>query len=636
MFGRDRKWILMIASLVIVSLALGACGAPATPTAAPTAAPVAASPTPAAPATQPTTAPAQPTTAAAQPTTPPAATPTTAAPAVAAAGSCGSLKILYWQAATILNTHLSQGTKDFDAGRLIVEPLAAMGPDGNPIAILAAEIPTVANGGVAADLSTITWKLKQGVKWSDGSDFTADDVVFTYNYVHDPATASTDSNNYDNIKTIEAVDKNTVKITWKEPNPNYYEAFTSTYGNILQKKQFEPFIGAKAKDGPNLAPIGTGPFKVNQMKPGDVVTYDMNPNYRDIAKGKPCFKDVTFKGGGDAASAAKAVFQTGEADYGWNLQVEAAVLVPMANAADSKGILAAVTSPNLERILINETNPDPALGDKRSEPVDQGGQPHPFLSDLNVRKALAMVINTTVMAQQLYGPAGDGTCIVLNTPPAVVSKNITCSKADDAAIAAANKLLDDAGWAKGGDGIRHKTVNGKDVRMHILYQTSVNSLRQKEQAFVKDAWSKIGVETELKSVDAGVYFSSDEANPDTAAKLFADVEMYTNGSSTPDQAQYLEGWICKEVNTRTSKWSTNNPERWCNKDYDALYTQLTKESDPAKRAALSIQMQDMLVNNVVLIPLVARKSVSGYVKSLKGINISGWDSEMYNIADWTK
>jgi peptide/nickel transport system substrate-binding protein len=626
----------MIASLIIVSLALGACGAPATPTAAPTAAPVAASPTPAAPATQPTTAPAQPTTAAAQPTTPPAAPTATAAPAAKKAGDCGSLKILYWQAATILNTHLSQGTKDFDAGRLILEPLLAIDGTGTAVAVLAAEVPTVANNGVAKDFTSVTFKLKQGVKWSDGTDFTSDDVVFTYQYVADEKTAATTSQTVANIKTVEAPDKYTVKITWTEPNPNSYEAFTTGLGNIIQKKQFSPFIGVKSKDGPNLAPIGTGPFKVREMKPGDVVTYDMNPNYRDIDKGKPCFKDVTFKGGGDAASAAKAVFQTGETDYGWNLQVEASVLVPMSAAADSKGTLVAATSPNLERLLLNRTSVDPALGDKRGEPVDKGGKAHPFLSDLNVRKALAMVINTQVMAQQLYGPAGDGTCIILNTPAVLVSKNITCSKADDAAIAGANKLLDDAGWVKGGDGVRHKTVDGKDVKMHIVYQTTVNSLRQKEQAFVKDAWSKIGVETELKSVDAGVFFSSDEANPDTAAKFFTDVEMFTNGAESPDPTNYLRAWTCAEIKTKDAKWSGNNTERACNKAYDDLFTQLTKETDSAKRAALSIQLQDILVNDVVVIPLVARKNVSGYAKTLKGIAISGWDSEMWNIADWSR
>src|SRR5919202_2082306 len=123
----------------------------------------------------------------AAPTTPPNPA---AKPAAGGRGAGGQLKILYWQAPTILNTHLSQGTKDYDAGRLVLEPLAAWGPDGKPVPVLAADIPTIDNGGVSRDQKSITWKLKPGLKWSDGSAVTSDDVAFTYQYVADPKTAS--------------------------------------------------------------------------------------------------------------------------------------------------------------------------------------------------------------------------------------------------------------------------------------------------------------------------------------------------------------------------------------------------------------------------------------------------------------
>ena len=246
-----------------------------------------------------------------------------------------------------------------------------------------------------------------------------------------------------------------------------------------------------------------------------------------------------------------------------------------------------LVSASVERIQLNFANPDPALGDKRSEP----DQPHPFLTDLNVRKALQMVINTTEMAKQLYGPAGDGTCLVLNAPPNLVSKNITCSKADDAAVAAANKLLDDAGWTKGSDGIRHKTVNGKDVKMNIVYQTTVNALRQKEQAFVKDAWSKIGVSVELKSVQAGVFFSSDEANPDTAAKFWTDIEMFTNGPDSTDPTNYLRGWTCAEIKTKAAKWSGNNYERG-GQDFAYPFERMHTHSFPIEQAELCCGADD--------------------------------------------
>ena len=561
-------------------------------------------------------------------TTPPAATGTAAATVAAQRGAGGDLKILYWQAVTILNSHLAQGTKDFDGSRLVLEPLAHMGPDGKPVAALAAEVPTVANGGVSSDFTTVTWKLKPNVKWSDGTEFTSADVVFTYNFIKDEKTAATTANIAEGVKSVTAVDKLTVKVTYAETNPNFYQIFVSGLGNIIQEKQFKDYIGAKAKDAPgNQNPIGTGPYKVVQFKPDDVVTYTINDQYRDA--NKPYFKTVTFKGGGDATSAARAVFQTGESDYSWNLQVEATILNPMIQAGDSKAVFVSAVSPNVERILINRTNPDPALGAKRGEP----DQPHPFLADLKVRQALAMAIDRKPIAD-LYGGglAGEATCNIVTGVPEYTSPNTASASICKFDLAGANKLLDEAGWPKGADGIRAK--GGK--QMSIIYQTTVNPLRQKEQAIVKDGWEKLGIKVELKSVAAGTFFSSGES-PDTAAKFFSDVEMFTNGAESPDPTNYLSGWTSSEIKTSAGKWSGNNYERWSNKSFDEMHAALKKETDPAKRRDLIIKLNDLLVTDVVIIPLVARKSpVSGVSKQLKGIKANPWDSEMWNIADWTK
>src|SRR5205807_9410441 len=77
-------------------------------------------------------------------------------------GGGGALKVLWWQGATLLNPHFAVGTKDQDATRIFYEPLAAWDPDGDPYAVLATEIPTRANGGLAADGMSVTWKLKRG------------------------------------------------------------------------------------------------------------------------------------------------------------------------------------------------------------------------------------------------------------------------------------------------------------------------------------------------------------------------------------------------------------------------------------------------------------------------------------------
>jgi len=464
------------------------------------------------------------------------------------------------------------------------------------------------------------------VKWSDGTPFTADDVVFTWQYIANPDVASSDTQTVDGVDKVEAIDAHTVKVTYKAPNPYPYQIFTSQYGNILQKAQFQTYLGANAKDAPgNLAPIGTGPYKVVDFKPGDVVTYTVNDNYRDPSK--PYFHDVQIKGGGDATSAARAVFQTGEADYGWNLQVEAQVLNQLSQGGKAK--LMTAPSSNVERLLLNFSNPSPDLGDQRGEPDTK----HPFFTDLNVRKAFAMAVDRKSIAQQLYGPAGDATCNIITSPPAVVSKNTDSMDVCQNDIDKANQLLDQAGWAKGSDGIRQKD----GVRMHVVFQTTVNSLRQKEQDIVKAGWEKLGVEVELKSVDAGVFFSSDAGNPDTAAHFFTDVEMYTNGASSPDQTQYVDLWTTEQIVSKANQWHGNNYNRWSNSDYDAIYNQLKTETDPNKRKDLIIKANDLLVGQVVIIPLVARtQPTDGIASDIQGDIPNPWDSVLWNVADWHK
>jgi peptide/nickel transport system substrate-binding protein len=541
------------------------------------------------------------------------------------------LRILYWQAPTILNFHQGQGTKDADAARLVLEPLAAVSPEGEFVPVLAAEIPTVENGGVASDFTSITWKLKEGVRWSDGSPFTADDVVFTWEYCADPATACSTANSFANIDTVEKVDDTTAKITYKAANPNPYEAFTSAAGYVLQKAQFGNCIGEKATTdsacvAANSAPIGTGPFKVTDFKPGDVVTYVKNENYRD-APAKPFFDEVEWKGGGDAPSAARAAFQTGDTDYAWNLQVEAPVLLALADDPNAKANLVTSNAGNVERIVINFSNPDPALDDLRAEP----DQPHPILSDLKVRQALAMAIDRKTMAEQLYGPAGTQTCQLIAWQPFMMPDAIygTCEPDIDGA----NALLDEAGWVRGADGIRAKD----GVRMKFTYNTSTNTLRQKEQALVKEAWDKLGIETELKNVDAGVFFSTDQGSPDTFGKFWNDVQMYTNGPTQPDPTTYLCDFASTEVANKANGWRGANNGRFQNVDYDALCEQLRSETDTAKRNEIVLAMNKILVDEVAVIPLVWRGSVSAVNKELQGIRMNGgWESEMWNIADWTK
>jgi peptide/nickel transport system substrate-binding protein len=117
----------------------------------------------------------------------------------ASSGGSDTLKLLYWQAPTILNPHLSQGLKDLNASRITYEPLASYDKTGKLIPFLAEEIPSLDNGGLARDGKSVIWKLKRGLKWSDGQPFTANDVVFTYKFLSNPSVAATSTGYYEAV-----------------------------------------------------------------------------------------------------------------------------------------------------------------------------------------------------------------------------------------------------------------------------------------------------------------------------------------------------------------------------------------------------------------------------------------------------
>ena len=550
-------------------------------------------------------------------------------------GSCGdsdgvheTLTLLFWQAPSIANPYLSGGNKDTEAAALVLEPLANYDENGELVPRLAASIPTVENGGVSDDMTTVTWMLKEGVLWSDGTPFTAEDAAFTYRYY-----CALPGGNCENepIEDVAAIDDLTLQITFRAPQSYPYNSFVGAGGVILQKAQFEDCLGEAARqcETENLYPIGTGPYKITDFQidvaggASDIV-YQINERFR--TPNQPFFSEVILKGGGSAIAAARAVLETGNADYAWNLQVEPDVLQSL--QASGRGTLVAAFASNVERLLVNFTNPDPDLGNIRSEWSAEDPNPHPFLSELDVRRALSLAINRDHVAEQLYGTTGEPTCNVVTAPLRYVSPhNDVCLDQD---IAAAKSLLDAAGWLPGPDGIRQKS----GVRLSILYQTSTNSVRQKTQELIQEWWQEIGVETELKDVDAGDFFGGDPDNPDTVGRFYADIQMYTSGPGIDPQG-YLRSWRTSEIASAENDWEGANVPRWFSLEYDDVYMELEDAPLGPGREDLIIELNDLLVENYVLIPLVNRATVSSAVSNrLKGVRLNAWDAELWNIHEW--
>ncbi|MDH2344619.1 peptide ABC transporter substrate-binding protein [Bradyrhizobium sp. SSUT77] len=533
------------------------------------------------------------------------------------AGGGGSLKILLWQAPTLLNPHFAIGTKDQIASRIFFEPLAGWDKDGNLIPCLAAEVPTKANGGLSADGMSVTWKLKQGVTWHDGKPFTADDVVFTWIYAADLATAAYSTGSYKDIK-VEKVDDHTVKVNFKSPTPFWADPFVGSVGQILPKHHFGDYAGAKSREAPgNLKPVGTGPYKFVEFKPGDLIRAERNADYH--VENQPHFDTLEVKGGGDAVSAARAVLQTGEYDYAWNLLVEEEVLKRM--EASGKGKVDVTPSGNVEFIILNTTDPWTEVDGERSSVKTK----HPTLSDPAVRRAINLLIDREAIQKFIYGRGGVATASFVNAPSQFKSGKLTYAFDVDKA----NKILDEAGWKKGADGIREK--DGKKLK--YVFQTSINAPRQKTQAIIKQACQKAGIEIELKSVTASVFFSSDVGNPDTYSKFYCDMEMYNTTQPQPDPERFLNQCVSWEIANKENKWLGRNISRWSAPEADKAYKAAQNELDPVKRAALLIKVDETFCEANVFLPLLSRNIVGAGGNNLMA-DISGWDVTTWNLASW--
>ncbi|MCF8484880.1 MAG: peptide ABC transporter substrate-binding protein [Rhodobacteraceae bacterium] len=543
--------------------------------------------------------------------------------AFAERGSDGNVKVLYSQAVSIMNAYLSSGTKDVEVGSLVLEPLAGFDEVGAVFPRLAAELPSFENGGISEDQTSITWKLKEGLLWADGTAFTADDVVFTAEYCMHPEGGCAQLAKYEGVKSVEAIDPLTVKVTFTGPKPNPFTAFVGSTAPILQKAQFANCLGAAAPTctDANFMPIGTGPFMVTDFKVNDSVELAANPNYRDPAK--PTFATLSVKGGGDAASAARAVMETGEFDYAWNTQINPELQAQMNSGGKGKFVSGFGTL--VERIEMNMTDPSPDLPEGERSTAKH---PHPILSDVRVRKALSMAIDRSLLVEVGYGEAGRATCNLVPAPAIYASPNTDCMMQD---MAGAKALLDEAGWMVGADGIREK--DGKKFKM--LYQTSVNPVRQDFQALIKGWWNELGVDVELKSVDAGVYFGGDPGSPDTFQKFYADAEMYANNFDGTDPEPYVAGYTCNKAPSPENQWQGENINRFCDPAYDAMVAELIQTRDEGARAALIIKMNEMLTKDTyTIIPLVDRGRLSAHSNTLGGVVLNVWDSEMWNAQDW--
>ena len=539
------------------------------------------------------------------------------------AGSGGEIILLQWQAPSQVNPLLSGGTKDALAGSLVIEPLALYDPDGTLVPRLVTEIPTLDNGGVAEDFTSITWKLRDDIMWSDGTPFTSDDVLFTHEYCSDEATGC--SVDFTIVESVTADDEFTVTVTYNDPQAFPYVYFVGYLHPIIQRAQFADCVGAAATacSDQNFAPVGTGPYVVTDLKPEDTATFELNPNYRGLSEGKPFFGNVTIKGGGDAEASARSVLEIGEADYAWNLQVAPEILEPMEAAGN--GTLVAGFAANVEHLNLNQTDPE---GDPPSE-----GSPHPILADNpELSRAISLAIDRDTLVSVGYGASGVPTCTMWPVGDQYSTNNDWCLTRN---VDEANQILDDLGYEDtDGDGVRE----ADGTPLEFSYVTSTNAVRQSNQEIIKANLEEVGIVVNLLNEDASLFFDGTCASDACIWKFFYDIEMFTNGTPVPNPVDYLGGWRTDEIPTSGTSWGGDNMPRMQSPEFDTLWAELSQldASDPSYLDGVK-QLQDLQIATGAVVPLIHRANVSAIKNDIQGFGtLNGWDSEYWNIEEWTR
>lgn len=545
-------------------------------------------------------------------------------------GAGGDLKLLQWQAPTHLMAHRASGTKDYMPADIVCEPLLRYMPDATLGANLVTEVPSVENGLLAEDLSTVTFNLKEGIVWSDGEPFTAKDVQFTWRWVTDPDNAAITASVWETIGDIEVKDDLTAVVTYATPSAAWFDPFTGgNNGHIIPSHIWDDDPTKKdVSDSFMMNPVGTGPYKVESFSANDQATFVMNDLYRE--PNKPSFSRVSLKGGGDPAAAARAVLQTGEYDFAWNIQIEPEVAQSLLEG-DPAGHLVVAAGTTVERLHLNFSDPDKEVNGQRSEM----NTPHPFLTDPAVREAINVAIPRDRIASSLYGEGQPPTSNILVGIEMFESPN-TSWEFD---LEKANGILEDAGWLMDGD-VRKK--DGVELRMSLA--TTVNPVRQKTQAVIKESLAQIGIDVSLEQVEAGIFFDSAPGNDQNLRHFYWDMAEWAVNAVSSVPISMMASWYAgkdrSNIAQESNGWSGDNTQRYVNEEYDALYEQLQVASTLEEASELLIQMNDMVINDRAVVPMVNRSADTYAISNtLREENIAigvGLEFDYWNIANWNR
>jgi peptide/nickel transport system substrate-binding protein len=539
---------------------------------------------------------AQPTSQAAQPTAQAAAQPTSQP-------TGAQVRITLNQEPDTLNPFYSGLRATFTVTQAIFNGLVVVNEQGDYEGDLAAEVPTIQNGGVSPDGLTITYKLRQGVKWADGQPFTADDVKFTFDAIMNPANTISGKSVYGKIDSLNVKDPYTVELKMKEPYAAYAEFFSYPVG-ILPKHALGSLADLNKADF-NRKPFGTGPYRVTDWQAANYIQLEANPNYY---KGAPKIGRVIVPDKNTQLAQVRA----NETDIAVDLNEADAVEVDRI-AGWKAFAIAGLTS---DRLFLNLAEPG----------VADGSRPHPILGDKRVRQALEMGIDK----QQLVDKVLSGKTKVATSeyPVGWAAPNLEPSKYD---VESAKRLLDEAGWQVGADGIREK--DGRKLHLTIS-STSGNTLRENVEQLIQAGWKAMGVDLEIKNATAAVLVGEWSENGLVQRGNF-DIAYYGFTPGIDPSGTISPRFHSKQIPFEGNQGEGDNGMRYRDPQVDQWIDEADRTLDQSRRKELYGNVMRKIADDVPIIYLYNRANVEAVSQRLQGARSHPFRWLTWNIQEWS-
>jgi peptide/nickel transport system substrate-binding protein len=520
----------------------------------------------------------------------------------------GTVVFAIWQEPNTMNPFHGTQTVISVATLPVLEGLVRPDPEGNYQPQLAASVPTLQNSGVTLDGSrmTVTYKLKDGITWSDGKPVTSSDVKFTWeSLMKDPKVTSREG--YDKIESIETPDPNTAVMRYKEIYAPYLSRFT-----VLYPKHVLDGVADISTHEYSRKPLGTGPFVVTEFKAADSITLERNPNYRE--KGKPYLDKIILRSV-PSREVAVAQLKAGEVDGMWNI-LEAQI--PDLDKEPNVNLIVAA-SPSVERLEFNIAKP--------GDPADPNVK-HPILGDVAARRALLMATpKEQIIDKILFGKTKPGT-----SPAPLGWYSPKDLKQEGYDRAKARQELDRAGWTIGSDGIR--TKGGVRASLTIA-STSGDKVREQIEQILVDEFKEIGVELRIRNVPSAVLFGSWSQGAARKRGNF-DINMYASSYNIDPHSEVVNRFACKNIPTPANSGAGFNYNRFCDPAVDKIIDEAGSTVDPERRKQLYGQVFQRVNDEVLNVWIYNRADIDGFRVNVSGAKAHPWSSITWNTQDWFK